>query len=171
MSVWLSETEFRQSGAAAAGLTINVAFLQEIKEDTDLKTVIANTREHFQTAESNVKRRPIDTARILHSLRDELQTYFALEEFYGYFQNAQLANPAVSHKADLLRNEHETLILEVNEIIDMIEQIVYHESSPELTFECVAEEVDHFLMTLQEHEDKEMELVMRLFNEELGVGD
>ena len=99
------------------------------------------------------------------------RTYFALEEFYGYFQNAEIVNPSVSRAADLLRNEHEVLFLELNDLIDSVEQIVYHESAPELTFDRVAENVESFLDSLQEHENQEMELVMRLFNEEIGVGD
>ena len=40
MSTWISETEFRQSGAAAAGITINVAFLQEIKTDYGFRELL-----------------------------------------------------------------------------------------------------------------------------------
>ena len=171
MSVWLSESEYRQSGATATGLTINVAFLQEIKEDIRLQDLIEQTRQHFLTAESTVRNRPIETARVLNDLRDELETYFALEEFYGYFQNAEVANPSVSHQADLLKNEHEVLFLELNELIDSVEQIIYHENSPDLTFDQIVNDFDHFVTALNHHEHKEMELVMRLFNEEIGVGD
>ena len=171
MSVWLSESEYRQSGAAQTGLTINVAFLQEIKEDIGLQDLIEKTRLQFISAESNVRNRSIETSRVLNDLRDELETYFALEEFYGYFQNAEIVNPSVSHQADLIKNEHESLFLELNQLIDSMEQIVYHENSPDLTFEQLANEFDHFITALHHHEHKEMELVMRLYNEEIGVGD
>ena len=120
MSVWLSESEYRQSGAATTGLTINVAFLQEIKEDVQLQDLIQHTRQHFLTAESSTRNRPIETARVLNRLRDELETYFALEEFYGYFQNAEVVNPSVSHQADQLKGEHETLFLDLSELIDAV---------------------------------------------------
>ena len=171
MSVWLSESEYRQSGAAQTGLTINVAFLQEIKEDIGLQELVENARNHFLNAESSVRSRPIDTARVLNELRDELETYFALEEFYGYFQNAEVVNPSVSRQADFLKNEHEVLFLELNELIDSVEQIIYHENPPDLTFEQIANDFDHFVTALNHHEHKEMELVMRLYNEEIGVGD
>ncbi len=158
MSVWLSESEYRQSGATQTGLTINVAFLQEIKEDVGLQDLIEKTRQHFSTAGTSVRNRPIDTARVLNDLRDELETYFALEEFYGYFQNAEVVNPSVSHQADLLKNEHERLFLELNALIDSVEQIVYHENSPELTFEQIASDFDHFITALHDHENREMEL-------------
>lgn len=171
MSVWLSESEYRQSGATQTGLTINVAFLQEIKEDIGLQDLIENARQHFMTAESSVRNRPIVTAHVLNELRDELETYFALEEFYGYFQNAEVVNPSVSHRADALKSEHEILFLELNQLIDSVEQIIYHENSRDLTFEQIANDFDHFITALHQHEQKEMELVMRLYNEEIGVGD
>jgi hypothetical protein len=171
MSVWLSESEYRQSGATQTGLTINVAFLQEIKEDVRFQDLIESTRQHFVTAEAHVRNRPIDTARVLNELRDELETYFALEEFYGYFQNAEVVNPSVSHQADSLKKEHEELFLELSKLIDSVEQIVYRENSPDLTFATIARDFEHFITALHHHEQKEMELVMRLYNEEIGVGD
>ena len=172
MSLWLSESEYRQSGAAAVGLTLNVAFFQEIKEDNvEFRQLVDKVRLHFQNVKDSQKNRPVETSRLLAELRDELETYFALEEFYGYFQNAEVNNPSVCHKAGQLRSEHEVLFLELNQIVDSIEQIVYHECPTELAFETVAEEFRKFPAHLQRHEHKEMELVMRLFNEEIGVGD
>ena len=172
MSVWLSESEYRQSGAASVGLTLNVAFLQEIKEDNvEFRQLLDKVRDHFQNVETSQKKRPVETARLLGELRDELETYFALEEFYGYFQNAEVKNPSVCLRADQLRSDHEVLFLELNQIVDSTEQIVYHECSAELAFEDVAKSFDSFYDHLQRHEHEEMELVMRLFNEEIGVGD
>jgi len=172
MSVWLSESEYRQSGAASVGLTLNVAFLQEIKQDNvEFRELLARVRFHFQNVEPSQKNRPVETARLLSELRDELETYFALEEFYGYFQNAEVNNPSVCHQADQLRTEHELLFLELNQLVDSTEQIVYHECSSELTFDDIVDQFESFLAHLQRHEHKEMELVMRLFNEEIGVGD
>ena len=100
MSVWLSESEYRQSDPVAAGLTINVAFLQEIKDDhVEFRERLEGTRQHFSSLTESQKKRPVDTARLLGELRDELETYFALEEFYGYFQNAAVTNPSVGLKA------------------------------------------------------------------------
>ena len=49
MSTWLSEKEFRQSGAESAGVTINVAFLQEIKSDFSFRDVLNEVYRKFRS--------------------------------------------------------------------------------------------------------------------------
>ena len=179
MSTWLSEKEFRQSGAESAGITINVAFLQEIKSDFGFRDLLndvyqqlkpESTRGDFDD-ESGEKVTPRVAAEMLGDLRDGLETYFALEEFYGYFQQAEVLNPCVSQKAFSLQSEHETLFLKLNQIVEIAQQIVYHEAGPETTLGQVAEELDSFCVELAKHEQAEMDLMMRLCNEDLGVGD
>ena len=168
MSTWLTEKEYRQSGAIAAGMTINAAFMDEIKTDFDFRSAL--NRSYYW-----INQKPDASPRLvvqwLCDLRDQLETYFALEEFYGYFQNAEVQNPAVSHSAELLRDEHEHLFLQLNDCVDAMEQIVYHECPIENAFDKAAENFQSFLSRLQRHENREMELVMRLHNEEIGVGD
>jgi hypothetical protein len=179
MSTWLSEKEFRQSGAESAGITINVAFLQEIKSDFGFRDLLNDVyhqlkpvprREVFED-ESGDQVPPRVAAEMLGELRDGLETYFALEEFYGYFQQAEVLNPCVSQKAFGLQSEHETLFLKLNQIVETAQQIVYHEAGPETTFDQVAEELESFCIELAQHEQAEMDLMMRLCNEDIGVGD
>ena len=40
MTTWLTEKEYRQSGALSVGMTINVAFLEEIKSDFDFRSTL-----------------------------------------------------------------------------------------------------------------------------------
>ena len=179
MSTWLSEKEFRQSGAESAGITINVAFLQEIKSDFGFRDLLNDVYHQLKPGstrgavddESGEKVTPRVAAEMLSDLRDGLETYFALEEFYGYFQQAEVLNPCVSQKAFSLQSEHETLFLKLNQIVEIAQQIVYHEAGPETTLDQVAEELDSFCVELAEHEQAEMDLMMRLCNEDFGVGD
>jgi iron-sulfur cluster repair protein YtfE (RIC family) len=168
MSVWMSERDFRQGGAAAIGVTINVPFLQEIKEDYEFRHLLAETRQKLKATEEPT---PRQAAEMLSTLRDELETYFALEEFYGYFQRSAETNPSVCQKAGQLRTEHETLFLQLNGLVEMIEQIVYHECSPKITVRDVADKFDEFCTALSQHEQCEMDLMMRMCNEDIGVGD
>ena len=168
MSVWMSEKEFRQSDPGSIGVTINVAFLKEIKEDCGFREVLNSV---YQQLNFEISLHPRKAAELLAGLRDELETYFALEEFFGYFEHSAVANPSVSQASTTLRNEHEKLYLQFNELVEMSEQIVYRECSPEITVKDLASRLDKFCVTMAEHEQAEMDLMMRLVNEEIGVGD
>ena len=179
MSTWISETEFRQSGAAAAGITINVAFLQEIKTDYGFRELLNSVYHEIMHASGNRVQRfasqsdnyAQQVAERLSDLRDEMETYFALEECYGYFQHSALQNPNVSRNASSLQQDHEALFLLLSEIIETTWQVVYRESSPQVQFQQIVDSFERFCRDLAKHEQAEMELMMRLCNEDLGVGD
>lgn len=178
MSTWLSEKEFRQSGAESAGVTINVAFLQEIKSDFGFRELLNDVYQQLIPGskpgvlddESAGQVSPRVAAELLEELRDGLETYFSLEEFYGYFQQAAVLNPCVGQKATSLQTEHEVLFLKLNQIVEMTQQIVYHEVGPETTLTQVAEDLEAFCIDLAQHEQAEMDLMMRLCNEDIGDG-
>ncbi len=168
MSVWLTEKEFQPTEAQSAGLTLNVAFLRDIKQDN--RSILCQTDALCRALDSRrtTARQAVDK---LTRYRDAVETCFALEEFYGYFQNAAVSNPAVSIRANDLCHEHEQLFLTLNQIVDLAEQIVYRECSPDITLREVHDSFRHFADQLHTHEQHEMELMMRMCNEELGVGD
>ena len=183
MSTWFSETEFRHSGALSLGVhigvdgeaavaedsvTLNVAFMSEIKEDFDFRETLNNV--YFRLNDQPTIS-PRDAAKELATLRDQLETYFAMEEFYGYFQQSATTNHRVNRQADLLRSDHESLFLQLNELVDLAEQIVYGECSKKVTISDLTKELDSFCQALADHEQDEMGLMMRLHNEDIGVGD
>ena len=168
MSVWLTEKEFRQSGAQSTGVTLNVAFLRDIKDDNP--SILSQTS-HLCGEFSEGRVSPRQAVENLVQYRDALETYFALEEFYGYFKNAPVSNPVISTRANELRSEHERLFLILNRVVDLAEQIMYHECPSNTTLNEVSELFRNFAEQFQSHEQNEMELMMRLCNEELGVGD
>lgn len=167
MSTWLTEAEYRTSGAVSLGLTLNTAFLQEIKEDNVefrklLEDVLVEfSQKHLPAAKPAAER--------LANLRDALESYFALEEFYGYFKSSRTANLAVSQRADKLRLEHQSLFVQLCDLVDKAEQIVYRESA--VTLDEVAAGVRQFYRDIQDHEQREMRLMMDLHNQVLGGGD
>lgn len=165
MSIFLSEQEYRLSGAASVGVTLNQAFLREIKDDhLELRHLIQVARRKVASAES-----PRDLLEPLQVLCDDLETYFALEEFYGYFSQAAVSNPWISSAAEGLRSEHERLFTRLVRIIDRLEAIVYRETDD--TLDVVQDAFERFACDFESHEQAEMDLMMRLCNEELGVGD
>ncbi len=168
MSAWMSEQEFRQGGAEAVGVTINVAFLQEIKEEFEFRQLLNRVQQNMNSEQPP---KPREASEMLQGLRDELETYFTLEECYGYFQQAAVSNPSVSIKAADLQSQHERLFLQFNALVEMSEQIVYHECSSEISVANLASELDVFCKNLSDHEQNEMELMMRMCNEDIGVGD
>jgi hypothetical protein len=168
MSLWMSEKEFRQSDAQSLGVTINVAFLQEIKQDSEFRQTLTEVHARINAPEPVP---PRTASELLGDLRDQLETYFALEEFYGYFKNSAESNPTVSQAASSLRQDHERLFLQFSDLVECSEQIVYRECSKEVTVKQLAEKLDEFCHALAKHEHDEMELMMRMCNEDIGVGD
>ena len=167
MSTWLTEKEFLQSGAKATGITLNVAFLQEIKqENVELRQLINSVAEKM-ALDSRIS--PREVMELLCQVREELETYFTLEEFYGYFKHAAVTNPTVSACAVRLQSEHEQLYLCFNDIVELAEQIVYRETDAMMA--DLLDELNQFRAQLDRHENREMELMMQLCNEEFGVGD
>lgn len=167
MSTWLTEAEYRTSGAVSLGLTLNTAFMQEIKEDhIEFRKLLENVLVAFS---QKPLPSPKPCAELLSDLRDALESYFALEEFYGYFKSSRTANLAVSQRADKLRSEHYSLFLQLCDLVDKAEQIVYRESA--VTPAEVAAGVREFYRAMQDHEQREMGLMMDLHNQVLGGGD
>ena len=174
MSTWMSEKEYRLSGANAVGValntptTLNVPFLTEIKQDFNFRKTLDATYDRISALPTIS---PREASRELSELRDQLEAYFALEEFYGYFQQSAVTNPSVNNKAELLQTAHEALFVKLNKLVDLSEQIVYRECRSSITVATLATELQAFCRDLAEHEQEEMDLMMRLHNEDIGVGD
>ena len=168
MKSWITEKEYRQGGGESAGVAINVPFLQEIKQDFEFRQLL----DHVV---SQIKQQPACPPRVvaesLASVRDQLETYFALEEFYGYFPMANVSNATRSNQVAELKAEHATLYLQYDQIVETCQQIVYRECKPEITLEQVLNLLDQFRGDFMNHEEKEMTLMMEICNQDVGVGD
>src|SRR6187401_724617 len=103
--------------ARTATLTVNAAFLQEIKEvNQELWSLLADLRHRCQ--------RPIAPSHCrllidrLCQLRDQLALHFSLEEAYGYFDDPLDAAPQLGHRAEQLRGEHRDLYGDFCDVIE-----------------------------------------------------
>lgn len=165
---WVTKQEYRQSNVGVVGLTLNAAFLREIKEDN---VAFRQLLDDCLAVVSTASRRSIrDVTDKLLDLRDELETYFALEEFYGYFRSALEIDSSVSVKAHALEKQHEDLFVHLCGIVDHCEQLLYGEAPPELTLKKVASEFTAFYQALIVHEQAEHELLIKLNNQDTGGG-
>ena len=105
-----------------ATVTVNPAFLQEIKEGNhELWQSLADLRHRCSC--------PITTGMCRHlvnslsELRDQLTLHFALEEAYGYFDEPLHVEPQLSEKAGRLRSEHQELYSELSDLVDQAERM------------------------------------------------
>ncbi len=151
-------------------VTLNVAFLQEIKEENrELRLLLAEC--------ADAVRQPIgsrgETKRLVDlivQLRDQLAMHFALEEAYGYFEDAIEVAPQLSAQAMQLRDEHRQLFLQLSCVVDDAEQLLYHEHRNGRRYD-IATGFVQFHAQFQDHESRENALIHRMLNEELGCGD
>ena len=103
-------------------LTINAAFLQEIKEvNAALWELLAEAREacsHASTAKTGQRH----LAGLFGRLRDQLAMHFALEEAFGYFEDPVAVAPHLSQRANDLRGQHGRLYVLIRDLADHAEQ-------------------------------------------------
>jgi chaperonin GroEL (HSP60 family) len=158
------------STIAIGTVTVNAAFLQEIKEDDRhlhhlLELVAAEVNDGRITA-GRLRR----LVGLLDKLRDRLAMHFSLEEAYGYFEDAVSVAPHLSQEAETLRAEHQTLFVSVCDILEDAEQSLYHEK-PYAATRGILVDLSDFLEEFRGHESRENELIVQALDDDLGVGD
>ena len=161
MSSWLTEQDFRDlRGEATAwpGLTLNVAFLQDIKQDTEKPDEIIHDIKALLADGLSID--PAQLANQLSRLRDELETY-----------SAKLIQPQVSTRAETLQSQHEQIYLDVCELIELAECALYREKSLEKALPAIIAGFHSFVENFNCHEQEEFDLMMQLCNQDIGVGD
>ncbi len=155
---------------ATRTVTVNAAFLQEIKDDNrELRRLLAKANDLFSWCGGG--RAPArELVETLGGLRDQLAIHFSLEEAYGYFEEAVDVAPRLSEKAERLRGEHETLFLDACDLVDRAEQLLYVNAAAAAT-KKVALRFVAFRREFQEHESNEEELILQALDDDIGVGD
>ena len=150
-------------------VTVNAAFLQEIKEvNQELWASLRDLSHRCQ--------RPIAPAHGRHlidkmcQLRDQLALHFSLEEAYGYFDDPVDVAPQLSRRAEHLRSEHREIYSELCDLIDRAERLFYDEQHTELAL-WIGPEFLAFDARLRQHEDQEAELITEAYSGDIGVGD
>ena len=150
-------------------VTLNAAFLREIKEDSlELRRLLAHLREAAGGyALSAAPRLPL---ALLEQVRDQLALHFALEEAYGYFDDPVAVAPQLGYRAETLRGQHAELFREFVDLVEAAEMLLHHESGAE-NAASIAGRCRLFLDRLERHEAAENELLIEAFAADIGVGD
>lgn len=152
---------------ASHTVTINAAFLQEIKDDDEqLQTLLQRAREMCES----VLLTPIPSDRVaalLAELRDQLAMHFALEEAYGYFDDPVSVAPHLSEQAESLRMQHSELYEEISLLAETAQNIS-RRNSDSRGIRQVAHGFLKFNSRLQAHEKNENELIMQAYTVDIG---
>ena len=106
--------------------------------------------------------------QLLDGLRDQLALHFALEEAYGYFDDALGTEPQVSAVAECLRGEHGGIFEAIRHIADRAKEIS-GDKEEEVT--RLLNRFAAFRQSFQNHEEAELELILDTLDDGIGVGD
>jgi hypothetical protein len=151
-------------------VSINPAFLQEIKEDHhELRQLL----HHVAAMLDRPGWMHVEYDRLVElitKLRDQLALHFSLEEAYGYCEDALNEAPHLSRRSEQLRAQHETLFANLCRLVEGAEQLLYHETAAAALVR-LAEEFRGFSSRLHEHEANECDLILEAFNNDIGAGD
>lgn len=151
-------------------VTVNAAFLQEIKEvNQDLWRLLADVRRMCETP-ATIDSAPRRFFGLVEELRDHLALHFALEEAYGYFEDPIDVAPRLCKQADKLRAEHYALYLMIVDLSTSAEGL----TGPSRAIGAVLTVVSQFQAFDQQfkhHESLENALIMQEYGDDIGVGD
>lgn len=148
-------------------LAVNAAFLKEIKDDNlllkSLWDQLATMLVHTELA---INHWP-ELVSLLARLRDQMAVHFALEEAYGYFDDAIDVAPHLSLNAENLRSQHRSLF---EEICDLAESIIEVHLESESVASFIAR-IQTFRKKFEAHEEAELKLILTSLDDDIGVCD
>lgn len=151
-------------------LTVNVAFLQEIKEvHQDLWELLERLRRRLSRPIS-LRGECSELVETLERLRQLLRLHFTLEEAYGYFEDPAQVAPRLSDRAWRLLSQHEGLYSEAAELAALGADLLEH-GRPATLITQVADAFHVFDGRFRRHEEDETELMFEAYYEDIGVGD
>jgi len=153
-----------------SAITINVAFLQEIKEASEELWKLLGKIQELRARPISIHMHPRQVVDLLEQLQDQLALYFTLEEYYGYFEDPVEVDPRLSERAHALRMEHQTLYLEICAIVERAERLLDQRKLASLTRHIVLR-FGAFNEQLRAHEAHEDELILESLEDDIGVGD
>jgi len=164
--------------AATRRLTVNAAFLKDIKDDNrDLKILMDRLRLLTNPREAAVNHWQ-ELIGLFGDLRDQLALHFGLEEAYGYFDMAIETDAEMSFAAETLRSQHADLFESARRIAEVAADAKTGEepiegATPEVTTsqEKVLDRFERFLHDFNQHEEAELKLILDSLDDGIGVGD
>lgn len=159
-----------QSNLATQTVAVNAAFLEEVKEvNLELWSLLKGTSQYLNDASY----RPLNSHRLLGQLvrlQDNVAMHFALEEFYGYFDDPMAVEPRLSESATELRDEHGLIYVQLCDLIDFVEEHL-HRRTLSRVLRHVRNRFNAFMDQFVTHEACERELILQAYEDDIGIGD
>lgn len=145
--------------------TVNAAFFREIKEDhQQLQCLFAKIHQMLAVRPALANHWK-EFVALLADLRDQLAFHFALEEAYGYFEDAIERAPRFHDTAGRLRDQHSDLYLMAQQVADTAAALQPAEADQ------LAEQFIAFDTAFKSHESAELRLILDAIQQDVGVGD
>lgn len=151
-------------------VTINAAFLQEIKADHQQLKELLDTLRALAAQPQALANHRRQFIELLGQLRDQLAFHFSLEEAYGYFEDAIETSPRLSMHAIQLRSQHADLFVAIRDLADAAAAAAQGADMATGLAEA-AEQFLAFDEALKAHESAELNLILTSLEDDLGVGD
>ncbi|MCA9195362.1 MAG: hypothetical protein KDB03_26505 [Planctomycetales bacterium] len=147
-------------------LSINAFFFQEIKDDQiELAGIMARLVE-LAAVPAVLLGHPREFCDRLAALRDQLALHFALEEAYGYFDEAIESAPRLHVDASRLRGQHAPLYQEATTLVERALEATHEDQLHD-----AAQQFLDFKRRFEEHEAAERTLIFTAIHQDIGVGD
>jgi hypothetical protein len=146
-------------------LSINPAFFQEIREDRQELELLLKCLNGMLSDEAGLVDRQQELVCLLQDFRDQLAFHFALEEAYGYFEEALDVAPRLHREAQRLRAQHREFHAWSQQLVEKAD------AQPPRGIEVLVEAAKALLSALKRHEADEAALIMKALQDDLGGGD
>lgn len=149
-------------------LTVNPAFLQEIKDSNpELWCCVRKLREacEIYVASSVDPRQLVD---LIAELREHLQLQFELEESFGFIECPGAVSHRLCELAEQAHGQHFRLFLQLSDLHEFADELQYRGCSATEVSQLIQETLD-FDEALQEHERCESELIDSAYFDQRGI--
>ena len=147
-----------QTPHSSRTLTVNPAFLQEIKDSNpDLWHLVHELRQtcHSSDQPATLTRKLV---RQLDDLRDAIALQFALEESYGFLEVPTSMGTVIDELSAKAHGQHCQLYLQLSELAEQAEELQYRGVAID-RFHDLVRATEAFDQQLREHEALESRLI------------
>ncbi|MGM0486425.1 MAG: hemerythrin domain-containing protein [Planctomycetota bacterium] len=152
-----------------ATVTVNAAFLQEIKEVDEQLWELLHRANSLCGTPRQVRHHGRRVVEVLSELRDHLGMHFALEEAYGYCEDPVHVPPELNAIAGELREEHQTLFMLLRDLVDEVDDLYRQRLLSQNSARVVKRFRVYYTRFLQ-HEKRENELILQAGDWRIGMG-
>ena len=155
--------------ALRTSTTINAAFLREIKDDHDAwRSVVAEARAVL-TGQHGVNVKPAELVELFQKLRNELTVHFALEETFGYVDDATDVPEGVARRVMALRRQHDELLMDATYLDDTACSLADGKAVDETVKDLIFR-FDRFHRRLAQHDHQEDDLIVLQLRAAVAAG-